>query len=102
MFDEKPMKNEGAVAADEPMTPIPLEQREKWVTPAVVFGGLEFSVSVLMIGATLIGAFGAERNDTGRIIYISGPYMGWKYNQWVYGSKNGFVILCYREAGVWR
>ena len=43
MFDEKPKKNESAVAADEPMTPIPLEQREKWVTPAVVFGGLEFS-----------------------------------------------------------
>ncbi|MBC5688757.1 cytosine permease [Mediterraneibacter sp. NSJ-55] len=54
------MKNEGAVAADEPMTPIPLEQREKWVTPAVVFGGLEFSVSVLMIGATLIGSFGLK------------------------------------------
>lgn len=60
MFDEKPMKSEGAVAADEPMTPIPLEQREKWVTPAVVFGGLEFSVSVLMIGATLIGSFGLK------------------------------------------
>lgn len=60
MFDEKPKKNESAVAADEPMTPIPLEQREKWVTPAVVFGGLEFSVSVLMIGATLIGSFGLK------------------------------------------
>lgn len=60
MFDEKPKKNESAVAADEPMMPIPLEQREKWVTPAVVFGGLEFSVSVLMIGATLIGSFGLK------------------------------------------
>lgn len=60
MFDEKPMKSEGAVASDEPMTPVPLEQREKWTTPAVVFGGLEFSVSVLMIGATLIGAFGLK------------------------------------------
>lgn len=48
MFDEKPKKNESAVAADEPMTPIPLEQREKWVTPAVVFGGLEFSVLYIL------------------------------------------------------
>ena len=81
MFDEKPMKSEGAVAADEPMTPIPLEQREKWVTPAVVFGGLEFSVSVLMIGATLIGSFGLKG-----MIPVFDPYMGRKYNQWIYGS----------------
>lgn len=61
MFDEKPIKNEGTVVSDEPMTPIPLEYREKWMTPAVVFGGLEFSVSVLMIGATLIGSFGLKK-----------------------------------------
>ena len=58
MFDEKAKTSGNAVEADEPMTPIPEESREHWISPAVVFGGLEFSVSVLMIGATLIGAFG--------------------------------------------
>lgn len=43
---------------DNPMTPVPLEDRQHWLTPAVMFGGLEFCVPVLMIGATLIGAYG--------------------------------------------
>ena len=60
MFDEKPKNTENAVESDEPMTPISIENREHWIAPAVVFGGLEFSVSVLMIGATLIGAFGLK------------------------------------------
>ena len=53
-------KEEKAVIVDEPMTPVPLDQRQNWVTPAVIFGGLEFCVPILMIGATLIGAFGIK------------------------------------------
>lgn len=46
--------------ADNPMTPVPLEQRQNWITPAVIFGGLEFCVPIMMIGATLIGSFGLK------------------------------------------
>lgn len=49
-----------AAIVDEPMTPVPLDQRQHWITPAVIFGGLEFCVPILMIGATLIGAFGIK------------------------------------------
>lgn len=45
---------------DEPMTPVPLDQRESWISPAVIFGGLEFCVPILMIGASLIGSFGIK------------------------------------------
>ena len=45
---------------DNPMTPVPLEQRQHWITPAVIFGGLEFCVPIMMIGATLIGSFGLK------------------------------------------
>ena len=53
-------KKEKAAIVDEPMTPVPLDQRQHWITPAVIFGGLEFCVPILMIGATLIGAFGIK------------------------------------------
>ncbi len=53
-------KEDKAAIVDEPMTPVPLDQRQNWVTPAVIFGGLEFCVPILMIGATLIGAFGIK------------------------------------------
>lgn len=53
-------KQEKKVIVDEPMTPVPLDQRQNWITPAVIFGGLEFCVPILMIGATLIGAFGLK------------------------------------------
>ena len=56
----KEKNSEKTVIVDEPMTPVPLEQRQSWITPAVIFGGLEFCVPILMIGATLIGAFGLK------------------------------------------
>jgi cytosine permease len=46
--------------SDDPMTPVPLDRRQKWITPAIINGGLEFSVPVMMIGATLIGSFGLK------------------------------------------
>lgn len=42
---------------DEPLKAIPLDQRQHWLTPAMIFGGLEFCVPVMMIGSTLIGSF---------------------------------------------
>lgn len=45
---------------DDPMTPVPMEQRQHWTAPCFIFGGLEFSVTLLMIGSTLMGGFGLK------------------------------------------
>ena len=57
---EKEIRTEKAAVVDDPMNPIPLNQRQNWIAPAVIFGGLEFSIPVLMLGASLIGAFGLK------------------------------------------
>ncbi len=46
------------VVVDEPMTPVPEEGRQSWITPATITAGCEFCVPVMMVGATLIGSFG--------------------------------------------
>lgn len=56
----KELEKEKTVIIDDPMTPVPLNQRQHWTAPAFIFGGLEFSVTLLMIGSTLIGAFGLK------------------------------------------
>ncbi len=40
------------------LTPVPPDQREHWRVPAVIFGGLEFTIPVLMAGAALADDFG--------------------------------------------
>lgn len=54
----KEKTNSSKTFNEDPMTPVPISQRQKWITPAIINGGLEFSVPVMMIGATLIGSFG--------------------------------------------
>ena len=61
-----------AAIVDEPMTPVPLDQRQHWITPAVIFGGLEFCVPILMIN----WSFWNKRYGTSCIIYIFSSYMG--------------------------
>ncbi|MGL6198302.1 MAG: cytosine permease [Lachnospiraceae bacterium] len=56
----KEEKVKKTTVTDEPLTPVPLDQRQSWIGPAVIFGGLEFCVPILMIGATLIGSFGLK------------------------------------------
>lgn len=50
--------NKGTVKKDEALASIPLDERQHWLTPAMIFGGLEFTIPVLMVGATLAGSFG--------------------------------------------
>jgi len=40
------------------LTPVPLEERTHWRVPALIFGGLEFTIPVLMAGAGLADDFG--------------------------------------------
>ncbi|MCQ1529403.1 purine-cytosine permease family protein [Lutispora saccharofermentans] len=46
---------------DDPMNPVPLDQRQHWGTPAMIFGGLEFSITILMVGSTLVNSFGFKK-----------------------------------------
>lgn len=42
---------------DSPLSAVPLSERKHWIVPASIFGGLEFAVPVIMVGATLAGSF---------------------------------------------
>ncbi|UFJ42400.1 cytosine permease [Brevibacillus humidisoli] len=52
------VKTSGTWDKDEALAAIPLSGRQHWMTPAMIFGGLEFTIPVLMIGATLTASFG--------------------------------------------
>lgn len=51
----------GSLDADKALTPIPLKERQHWLVPAVIFGGLEFSIPVLLTGALLATYFGITK-----------------------------------------
>jgi cytosine permease len=38
---------------DVPLNPIPLEKRESWIGPAIVYAGVQFSFAVVMAGSGL-------------------------------------------------
>lgn len=50
-------ENNSFSKADNPLESVPKSQRQDWPTPAVIFGGLEFTIPVLMVGASLAGSF---------------------------------------------
>lgn len=48
---------DGLAPRDE-LTPVPRDERVPWKVPALIFGGLEFTIPVLMAGAALSEHFG--------------------------------------------
>lgn len=72
------------VGNDEALKAVPLSQRQHWLTPAMIFGGLEFTIPVLMIGATLTASYGM-----GSIFWIL--VIGLIVFQWVGNSIQGFI-----------
>lgn len=50
-----------AKIVDEPLKAVPLDQRQHWLTPATIFGGLEFCIPVLMVGSMLVSSFGIKK-----------------------------------------
>jgi cytosine permease len=72
-----------------PLKPVPLNERKHWVIPATIFGGLEFAVPVIMVGATLIGNFSLI--DTLLILFIGLVIIQWIGNaiQGHIGAKTG-------------
>ncbi|KQL52871.1 permease [Heyndrickxia shackletonii] len=81
MEDAKGMKS---VGKDEALLAVPLAQRQHWMTPAMIFGGLEFTIPVLMIGATLSGSYGM-----GNIFWILA--IGLIFFQWIGNSIQGYI-----------
>jgi cytosine permease len=42
--------------SDAALDPVPIDQRQHWVVPTLIFSGLEFAVSLLIVGAALVGS----------------------------------------------
>lgn len=58
--DKRTLKKENKIKEDDPFKAVPLEERQHWIAPAMIFGGLEFCIPVLMIGSMLVGSFGIK------------------------------------------
>ncbi|WP_342514643.1 cytosine permease [Sporosarcina sp. FSL K6-1522] len=54
-------KKEKVVVTDEVLSSVPLNERQHWIFPAMIFGGLEFSIPVLLTGAVLATHFGISK-----------------------------------------
>lgn len=74
----------GSLGNDEALSAVPLNQRQHWITPAVIFGGLEFTIPVLMVGATLAGAFGLGTIFWILLISLFGI-------QWIGNALQGYI-----------
>lgn len=77
-------KQEGIAVSDDPLNAIPLSGRQSWITPAIIFGGLEFCIPVIMVGSTLIGSFGV-----GKVLLIL--LISFLGIQWAGNALNGYI-----------
>ncbi|MBO8137845.1 MAG: cytosine permease [Desulfotomaculum sp.] len=55
-MEEKKLNS--SMEKDTALASIPMSERQHWLTPAMIFGGLEFTIPVLMVGAMLTASFG--------------------------------------------
>lgn len=63
---------------------VPLNERQPWYVPAIIFGGLEFCIPVLLIGGILIGNFS--------LLEIVGILMiGLVFFQWIGNAIQGYI-----------
>ena len=69
---------------DEALAAVPLSERQHWLGPAIIFGGLEFTIPVLMVGASLAGSFGL-----GEIFWILAIALF--VFQWIGNAVTGFI-----------
>ncbi|MGM0941920.1 MAG: purine-cytosine permease family protein [Bacillota bacterium] len=78
-----------AIEQDNALQAVPIDQRQHWMTPAMIFGGLEFTIPVLMVGATLAGSFGL--GETFFILFVALFGIQWIGNalQGYIGAKTG-------------
>jgi len=71
-------------SSDEPLKAVPLDQRQHWIGPAVIFGGLEFCIPVLMVGSMLIGSFGLKQ-------MFPVMFVAFIVIQWAGNALNGYM-----------
>jgi cytosine permease len=73
-----------SIVKDEALSAIPLSERQHWLTPAMIFGGLEFTIPVLMVGAMLTASFGITEIVWILIVAMIGF-------QWVGNAIQGYI-----------
>lgn len=76
--------SEGFMGQDQALDSIPESARQHWLTPAMIFGGLEFTIPVLMVGSTLTGSFGLSKILFILLISLFGI-------QWVGNTLQGYI-----------
>jgi cytosine permease len=69
---------------DLPLNPIPLEKRESWLGPAIVYAGVQFSFAVVMAGAGLAAGLSIKE-----IILIT--IVGLVIFSWIGDSINAYI-----------
>ncbi|HJF33597.1 MAG TPA: cytosine permease [Sporosarcina psychrophila] len=69
---------------DNALAPVPENERQHWITPAIIFGGLEFTIPVLMVGASLTASFGISKILLILVIALFGF-------QWVGNALQGYM-----------
>ncbi|WNS74738.1 cytosine permease [Bacillus sp. DTU_2020_1000418_1_SI_GHA_SEK_038] len=69
---------------DKALAKVPEGERQHWIVPATIFGGLEFSVPVIMIGAALAGSFGLSK-----VLLIL--IIGLVVIQWIGNALQGYL-----------
>lgn len=71
-------------ADDNPLSAVPLERRQRWTAPALIFGGLECCVPALMAGAVLAASFSPKN-----ILFIL--FVAFAGVQWAGNAINGYM-----------
>lgn len=84
MKSKETEKNAEIVETGDPLAAVPLDQRQHWLTPATIFGGLEFCVPILMIGASLAVSFGLFQIIPILLVAFVGI-------QWAGNAVNGYI-----------
>lgn len=85
MFEKGNGVNESnLIGQDQALSPVPLNEREHWLAPAVIFGGLEFTIPVLMVGAALTASFGISKIILILLVALVGI-------QWVGNTLQGYL-----------
>jgi len=77
-------RSHSSLDQDKALSSIPSTERQHWLAPAMIFGGLEFTIPVLMVGATLAGSFGLSEIVLVLLIALF-------FFQWVGNALQGYI-----------
>lgn len=69
---------------DSALEKVTESERQHWIVPAIIFGGLEFSVPVIMVGATLAASFSMMK-----VFFIL--LIGLVIIQWIGNGLQGYI-----------